>query len=1478
MCRLAVALCSACLRLLSHAWFLEVRTLGSVLWARLTRLPLRDFSPWDSPCILRHPALHTAARITSCDRKNPSTDISDQQRREDRHREACRLQDKVAMSAKANGGSADGNPSSRADSHSSSKDAPALAPITTTQPSSSGASSTSSNPDRASRGVLTPGVYSEEPPSLFSPEEVRESTGIDRAASSSPLSGIEAPPPRVEAQAQLHTQSYEAEEGIIAASTSTADRRRTSPAHNGQDKPINTSSERQQQQQQQQRHKQEKPSQSQRSQARQEPGSRPAVPDSPSQNISMRPDGIGGMGLGTAATGDLGAQAEFETLDDLRDTVKELEDDFNAKHPEMPLSGRIIHVSHYIPFEIRPLAEVDFERQREERIAATADVAAMAAAARARRAAKQAAEAERREMEAQRELQRQAGQMESSTSRKNSFRISSRRSSFATGFAMTGLEGQDFEARLRENQERAKRKAGRRAWMMTEVVDDTSELSEEDRFTPLQSRRGSTWSMASRGSFSSFNAEPWKQWGGISDANSPFVDSPPTAPPQPQWVLKPRRGHTALNSGIRSLCSTHRQTFIGWPGDIHFAAQARNDTRTDPSETVEHERREIEQVLAALDDASNWVTQDIPVAGAPIDPESNKPPIGKLPAPVMNGAEPVGSALGATAAAPSRLAAASSTAGAGAGANAPARAGSGPGMSTAAVEREHGIKYVPVWLDYNVAHGHYEGYCKATLWPLFHYLLWQDVNSERRAWEEYSWDAYYAANEAFAKRIAEEYQPGDLVWIHDYHLLLVPLMLRKLVPDAHIGLFVHAPFPSSEVFRCLPKRKEILEGMLGADLACFQAFSYSRHFLSSCIRVCGYEASSNAVESSTGHITNITYNPIGIDSVKIAKDSSSANVLPKIEAIREMYKGKKILVGRDKLDVVRGVIQKLQAFYKFLAEYPEWRNKVVLIQVTAPALNDSPKLERQVSELVSHINGEFGSLSFTPVHHYHQIIDRDEYFALLSVADLALITSVRDGMNTTSMEYIICQEKYNKSPLILSEFTGTAGRMRSAIQVNPWNIFGVAKAIDYALRLTEEEKRARHDQLYHQVVMHTSHTWAASLVKQLLVRLHSEHSAHLTPPLDRKEMVDKYKKAKKRLLLLDYDGTLTPIVKVPEMAVPSERLLDALKILSEDERNVIYIISGRDAGFLGKHLGHLKRIGFSAEHGGFVKEPGEEEYHNLTLELDMTWMKDIRSVFEYYTERTAGSFIEQKKSAITWHYRGADPDFGSFQAKECQAHLENLTSQNKLAIETLVGKKNLEVRPLAINKGEIVKRILYEHPDAEFVFCAGDDKTDEDMFRTLFNLSPSSPGEPAGQDEREKGREAPGDDALRRSAVTSGVARSRSSSTHSTSRRLKDGPTSNKIDIASACGRDLPRNHHLMISPPTPLKSNTPIGSPKRLELTRSGIYTTMIGPNNRKTLAEWHVDSCQRIIDSLAEMAGIADPDTDAPSDPNASEPAAAN
>ncbi|KAJ7701179.1 glycosyltransferase family 20 protein [Mycena rosella] len=710
-------------------------------------------------------------------------------------------------------------------------------------------------------------------------------------------------------------------------------------------------------------------------------------------------------------------------------------------------------------------------------------------------------------------------------------------------------------------------------------------------------------------------------------------------------------------------------------------------------------------------------------------------------------------------------------------------------------------EYVPVWLDDQVAHGHYDGYCKQTLWPLFHYLLWQDIASEDTA-QDAHYTAYAAANAAFAARIAAVYTPGDLIWVHDYHLLLLPALLRALCPDAVIGLFVHTPFPSSEVFRCLPRRKEVLDGMLGADLVCFQTYSYSRHFTSTCVRVCGYETGARGIDKE-GHVTAVTHCPVGVDAERVARDILRPGIQPKLESLLALYEGKKIIVGRDKLDVVKGVLQKLHAFQKLLQTYPEWIGTVVLIQVTSPALTDSPKLERQVSELVASINGEFGSLDFIPVHHYHQTLKKDEFYALLSVADLAVITPLRDGMNTTSMEFVIAQGRTKRSPVVLSEFMGISKHMGEALMVNPWNLGDVATAMHQGLLMSEGEKLARHAALHKVVTTHTSHTWAAVLVKMLLGQLGGKETARRTPYIPKDVLESRYHAAKKRLFFFDYDGTLAPIVKTPSMAVPTAATLHALERLSADPRNIVYIISGRDGEFLEQHLGHLTRVGFSAEHGGFVREPqgdaaaGEAErppqpWVNFTEKLDMGWMGEVEEVFRYYTERTTGSHIEMKKSSITWHYRGADPEWGQFQCRQCQDLLENNLA-HKRPIEVLVGKKNLEVRPIAVNKGEIVKRLLYKNPDAEFIFCAGDDKTDEDMFRALILFGTGA------------------------------------------TKATMEAPLS--VTLVDAEGDSAP---------------------PVELAIAPDCVFTTAVGHSSKRTLASWHVTAPQEIVDHMLGLVGV--------------------
>ncbi|KAJ3265049.1 threalose-6-phosphate phosphatase [Chytriomyces hyalinus] len=622
--------------------------------------------------------------------------------------------------------------------------------------------------------------------------------------------------------------------------------------------------------------------------------------------------------------------------------------------------------------------------------------------------------------------------------------------------------------------------------------------------------------------------------------------------------------------------------------------------------------------------------------------------------------------------------------------------------------------FQPVFVDHDTAASHYEGYCKTDLWPLFHYVLWDsavDGTAEKNHWND-----YVAVNQAFADAIMEIYSAGDTIWIHDYHLLLLPSMLRNTLPNATIGLFLHTPFPSSEIFRCLPKRQEILQGMLGANMIGFQTYSYARHFISSCTRVLGLESSPKGVDYK-GFQVAIEIFPIGIDVDRVESRRKSQIVKDKIASIMELYAGKKIIIGRDKVDHIKGVQHKLLAYEKFLMLYPEWHNKVVLSQVTTPPQRESPKLESKVGELVSRINGNFGSLEFVPVHHYHHHLDVDDYVSLLSVANVGLMTSVRDGMNTTSHEYVICQQE-NRGALILSEFAGTAGSLGGAMLVNPWDYSGVAHAINDALTLSLEEKSNRHEQLYNYVILRTASFWARSFVKELRNWARIPDQMNPTPYLDFDTVKSRFTSAQKRLFLFDYDGTLTPIVKTPSAAHPPPDMLKALEVLCDDPRNYVFIISGRDQGALDKWLGHMSGLGLSAEHGCFIKYPGESHWHNLTEQIDLSWKNEVTEIFSYYTERTQGSFIEHKKSSITWHYRLADPDYGIFQAKECQNHLENAIL-SKLPVEVLIGKKNLEVRPISINKGEIVKSLLNSQPETDFVLCAGDDKTDEDMFKAL---------------------------------------------------------------------------------------------------------------------------------------------------------------
>lgn len=551
------------------------------------------------------------------------------------------------------------------------------------------------------------------------------------------------------------------------------------------------------------------------------------------------------------------------------------------------------------------------------------------------------------------------------------------------------------------------------------------------------------------------------------------------------------------------------------------------------------------------------------------------------------------------------------------------------------LEQDYQGKIIPVWLVDDVDEdtdtyiikdqGRWRRFAERELYTLFHYK--QNNPPEPKAARK-AWTDYCRMNKTFADRIVEIYKPGDIVLIHDYNLLLLPGLLRQQLPNVYIGFFLHIPFPSSEFYRCLSERKEILEGVLGANMIGFQSYGYSRHFSSCCNRILGFDSSSAGVDAYGARVAVDVF-PIGLNAASTEEAAfSDPAVEEKIKGIQELYAGKKLIVGRDRLDSVRGVKQKLQAFETFLERYPQWRNKVVLIQITSPSnVNTEPDSEDKfisdISDLVAKINGLYGSLSFSPVQHYPQYLSREEYFALLRVADVGLITSVRDGMNTTALEYVLCQ-KENCGPLIISEFSGTAGSLADAILVNPWDRGRAAEAINRALTMSMNDRQVQQTKLYKHVVTNNIQSWTNNFINRLLTNLESLDQSFTTPPLDRAKLLAQYHEARKRLFLFDYDGTLTPIVKDYLSAIPSDHIIHTIKTLASDPANQVWIISGRDQAFLEEWMGYISELGLSAEHGSFMRYPHSGGWENMTKDMDMSWQQEVLQIFQDFTERTQG--------------------------------------------------------------------------------------------------------------------------------------------------------------------------------------------------------------------------------------------------------------
>ncbi|KAG5356644.1 Alpha,alpha-trehalose-phosphate synthase [UDP-forming] [Yarrowia sp. C11] len=393
---------------------------------------------------------------------------------------------------------------------------------------------------------------------------------------------------------------------------------------------------------------------------------------------------------------------------------------------------------------------------------------------------------------------------------------------------------------------------------------------------------------------------------------------------------------------------------------------------------------------------------------------------------------------------------------------------------------------VPVFMDDDLADLHYNGFSNSILWPLFHYHP-GEMNFDQVAWE-----AYTQANRLFAKKVASIVKPGDIVWVHDYHLMLLPEMLREEVKhnsaldDLKIGFFLHTPFPSSEIYRILPVRKEVLTGVLSCNLIGFHTYDYARHFLSSVSRILDLETMPNGTYYKGRHVVVGAF-PIGIDVNKFIEGCKRPVVQQRIAQLQDKFKGIKVVVGVDRLDYIKGVPQKLHAFEVFLSEHPEWIGKVVLVQVAVPSrglVEEYQNLRAVVNELVGRINGMFGTVEFTPIHFMHRSVDFNELISLYSISDVCFVSSTRDGMNLVSYEYVACQTEKHGS-LILSEFTGAAQSLNGALIVNPWNTEDMAEALYDSLTFSPEKKAENHRKLFKYVSKYTSQHWGEAFVSEL---------------------------------------------------------------------------------------------------------------------------------------------------------------------------------------------------------------------------------------------------------------------------------------------------------------------------------------------------------------------------------------------------------
>ncbi|MEJ7557696.1 MAG: bifunctional alpha,alpha-trehalose-phosphate synthase (UDP-forming)/trehalose-phosphatase [Pedobacter sp.] len=620
------------------------------------------------------------------------------------------------------------------------------------------------------------------------------------------------------------------------------------------------------------------------------------------------------------------------------------------------------------------------------------------------------------------------------------------------------------------------------------------------------------------------------------------------------------------------------------------------------------------------------------------------------------------------------------------------------------------LNLIPVFLSNEEINLYYEGFSNETLWPIFHYV------ATYANFEQDYWDSYKTVNEKFSREVINHIGDRDTLWIHDYQLLLLPSYVRSNMPQVTIGFFQHIPFPSYEIFRLIPWREEIIDGILGADLLGFHTFDDVRHFLSAASRLSSAKLSENVLIHKSRQIVVEAF-PMGIDNDKFDELTKNTKVSRHSAAFKDVHKNQKIILSIDRLDYSKGIIQRLQALELLLQLHPDYIEKIELVMIIVPSRDTVPKykeLRHNIDQLVGNINSRFRTMNWMPIHYFYRSYSIEYLSALYSVADICLVTPMRDGMNLVSKEYVASRTN-NDGVLILSEMAGASKELNDALIVNPNNIGDIMRAIIEAIKMPLEEQVTRMTSMRYIVKKFNINLWVKNFMEKLseVKQMQESLLTKYASPAIRADIGTAYANAKNRFIFLDYDGTLVGFHGDINKAAPDEALYTILTKLTQDPANKVILISGRNYQTLEQWFGHLN-VDLIAEHGAWQKHLGEE-WKVLPLLTDK-WKNEVKAVLDAYTDRTPGSFIEDKSYSLVWHYRRVEKGLGELRANEITNHLR-MTIADK-GLQMLEGNKVIEFKNIEVNKGKATQNWLLDvQPD--FIIGFGDDHTDEDIFKAL---------------------------------------------------------------------------------------------------------------------------------------------------------------